>query len=121
MKYWAIIPPLASFNQGHMQNPLNHPLHDAGCFMKSLWITLTDLYQSIVAAQADVLSSQYKLSIAFDNWQQMIQKVWQTHGSSSNYLIDFYLIEEKKTIPQHSGVQASVFIQMVRLDEVILI
>ncbi len=85
MKYWAMIPPLASHSRGHMHNPPCHPLHGAGCSSKTLWKTLNHLFDSVAAAQIDLLIFQYTVSIAFDNWQQMIKKVWQTHGSLSNY------------------------------------
>ncbi len=36
MKYWSMIPPLASHSWGHMHNPPCHPLHGAGCSSKTL-------------------------------------------------------------------------------------
>jgi hypothetical protein len=33
-----------------------------------------------------IVSHQFTVSIAFDNWQCSIQKIWQAHGCSSIYL-----------------------------------
>ena len=46
-------------------------------------------------ARADKLQCQSTLSIVFDNWQTMIQKKWQTNGSSSNYLKGVAVIAKK--------------------------
>ena len=80
-----------------MQNPPNHPLHGAGCSTNSLWMRVHYLFQSTMAAHADVVSNQFTDSIAFDNWKQKIQKIWQTLGSSNNYLksVASYLKNEK--------------------------
>jgi hypothetical protein len=44
------------------------------------------MFDSTAVARADVFSNQFTISMAFDNSQQMVQKIWQTQGSSSNYL-----------------------------------
>jgi hypothetical protein len=44
------------------------------------------LYISTAAARDDVIANQYTISVVFDNWQQMIKKVWQTSESSSTFL-----------------------------------
>ncbi len=54
--------------------------------MLTVWDTLNDMVDSSAGARADVISNQFNISMAFDNWQQMIQKKWQTQGLSSNYL-----------------------------------
>ncbi len=54
--------------------------------MQTVWDTLNDIFDSTAAARADVISNQFTISMAFDNWQQMVQKIWQMQGSSSNYL-----------------------------------
>jgi hypothetical protein len=86
MKYWAMIPPLGTHSRGYMKNTPSHPLHGAGCSMLTVWDTLNDMFDSSEAARADVISYQFTISMAFDHWQQMVQKIWQMQGSSSNYL-----------------------------------
>jgi hypothetical protein len=54
--------------------------------MKSLWATLNNLYISTTVAHDDVIVNRYTISVAFNNWQQMIKKVWQTSGSLSTFL-----------------------------------
>ncbi len=80
MKYWAMIPPLASHSHGHMHNPLNHPLHGVGCSTTTMWNTLNQLFDFTANPRANVITNQYMVSMAFDNWQSNIQKVWQTGG-----------------------------------------
>jgi hypothetical protein len=75
MKYWAMIPPLASHSRGHMHNPQNHPLHGTGCNAITLWTTLNRLSKSTTDAQTDLMIYQYTISLAIDNWQQRIKKV----------------------------------------------
>ena len=86
MKYWAMVPTLCTHSRGYMKSLPNHPLHGVGCCMSTLWSTLNDMYESATPARMDVIENQYTMSVAFDNWQQMIQKIWQTSGCSSNYL-----------------------------------
>ncbi len=86
MKYWAMIPPLAGHSRGHMTKPTHHPLHGAGCSTSTLWNMLNELFDSTIIARTNVVINQFTVSMAFDNWQQMIRKVWQTCASSSNYL-----------------------------------
>ena len=86
LKYWAMVPPLATHSRGHMKNPTNHPLHGAGCDNRTLWNTLNDLFDSTFDARNDTISRQFTVSMAFDNWQQMITKKWQSNGCSSLYL-----------------------------------
>jgi hypothetical protein len=40
----------------------------------------------MVSAQLDTVCQQYMVSMAFNNWQQMLKQTWQTNGCSSNYL-----------------------------------
>ncbi len=94
-KHWALISPLASYCHGHMANPPSHPLHVAGCCMKTLWSVLDDFFESLTAARIDVVSNQITRSITFDNWQQNNKKIWQTYGSLSNYLRGVSLLIEK--------------------------
>jgi hypothetical protein len=86
MRWWAIIPPLAAHSRGHMHSPPNHPLHGAGCGEGTLWAVLDKLYDSTRDARLDLLSNQYTVSLAFDNWQQMATKTWQSNGSSAVFL-----------------------------------
>ena len=89
LKYWAMVAPLAAHSRGHMKNPPNHPLHGGGCGLHTLWNTLNDLFDNTFAAQNKTISNQYTVSMAFDNWQQMITKKWQSNGCSSIYLKEF--------------------------------
>ncbi len=50
------------------------------------WNTLNDLFDSTAVERADVISDQFTISMAFNNWQQMVQKIWQKQRPSSNYL-----------------------------------
>jgi hypothetical protein len=86
MKYWAMIPPLPSHSQGYMHNPPNHPLHGTGYSTLTTWTGLNELFDSTLTARTSVVINQYTGSMVFDNWQQMIQKVWQIRVSPSNYL-----------------------------------
>ncbi len=95
IKHWALISPLASYSHGHMANPPSHPLHGAGCCMKTMWSVLNDFFKSSTAARIDVVSNQFTVSIAFDNWQQNSKKIWPTYGSSSNYLRGVALLIKK--------------------------
>jgi hypothetical protein len=83
MKYCAMVPTLGTHSRGYMKSLPNHPLHGVGCCMSTLWSTLNDMYESATPARMDVIENQYTMSVAFDNWQQMIQKFWQTSGCSS--------------------------------------
>ena len=47
-----------------------------------LWKTLNQLFDSTLAARNNTISNQYTVNMAFDNWQQMITKKWQTNGCS---------------------------------------
>jgi hypothetical protein len=69
-----------------MKKPPSHPLHGAGCSMLTVCDTLDDTFDSAAAPCADFIPNQFTISMAFDNWQQMVQKICQTQGSSSNYL-----------------------------------
>jgi hypothetical protein len=69
-----------------MCNTLSHPLHGARCCMSTLWSALNDFFKSSAAAHVNVVFNQFTPSIAFDNWQQNNNKIWQTYCSSSNYL-----------------------------------
>ncbi len=84
MKYWAMIPPLGTHSRGYIENPPSHPLHGAGCLINTVWDTLNDLFDSTTVTCADVISNQITISIVFNHWQQMVQKIWQTQESSSN-------------------------------------
>lgn len=86
MRWWAMIPAIAAYSQGHMHNPPNHPLHSAGCHDITLWSTLDKLYKSTSAARMDVMIQQFSCSFAFDNWQQRSPKTWQNQGSSAIFL-----------------------------------
>jgi hypothetical protein len=86
LKHWAMVAPLAMHSRGHMKNPPNRPLHGAGCGLQMLWNTLNDLFDSTFAARNNTSSSQYTVSMAFDNWQKMINKKWQSNVCSSIYL-----------------------------------
>jgi len=86
LKYWSMISPFAAHSIGHIKNPPNHPLHGSCCSTLTLWKTLNQLFDSTFAARINTISNQYTVSIAFDNWQQMITKKWQTNGCSSIYL-----------------------------------
>ncbi len=54
--------------------------------MLTVWDTFNDVFDSTAAAHADVIFDQFTISMAFDNCQQMVQKIWQMQWSSSNYL-----------------------------------
>jgi hypothetical protein len=86
MRWWAIIPPLAAHSRGHLHSPPNHPLHGAGCADVTLWLMLDKLYDSTRDARLDLMTNQYTVSLAFDNWQQMSAKTWQSNGSSAVFL-----------------------------------
>jgi hypothetical protein len=86
MKYRAMIPPLGAHSQGYMKNLPSHPLHGAGYSMLTVWDTLNDMFDSTAAARANAISNQFTISMAINNWQQMVQKIWQMQRSSSNYL-----------------------------------
>jgi hypothetical protein len=59
--------------------------------MKPMWSVLDDFFKLLTAARIDVVSNQFTLSIAFDNWQQNNKKIWQT----SNYLRGVALLIKK--------------------------
>ena len=86
MRWWAMIPPIAAYSRGHMHNPPNHPLHGAGCNEITMWSSLDKLYDSTKLARIDLMTHQYTISIAFDNWQQQKAKTWQNQGSSAVFL-----------------------------------
>ena len=86
MRYWALVPPLAGHSRGHTHNPPNHPLHGAGCGMRTMWGHLDSIYDSGAAARADIVNNQQTISIAMDNWLHNRPKMWQKNGSSSNFL-----------------------------------
>jgi hypothetical protein len=95
MKHWALVSPLTSYSHGHMANPPSHPLHGAGCCMKTLWSVLNVFFKLLAAAHIDAVSNQFILSFAFDNWQQNNKKIWQTYGSLSNSLRGVVLLIKK--------------------------
>ena len=97
MRWWAMIPPIAAYSRGHMHNPPNHPLHGAGCNDKTLWYSLDKLYDSTKLARIDLMTHQYTVSIAFDNWQQQKAKTWQNMGSSAVFLngVAAFLVSDK--------------------------
>jgi hypothetical protein len=87
LKYWAMVPPLGSHSCGHnSRNPNSHPLHGAGCLATPLWTTLNEINETTIPAHADLISNQPTISMVFDDWQMNIKTIWQTCGSSSNYL-----------------------------------
>ncbi len=82
-----MVPPLGSHSCRHYsRNPSSHPLHGAGCSVPPLWKTLHEIYETTILAHADLISNQPTISMALDNWQMNIKKIWQTCRSSSNYL-----------------------------------
>ena len=95
MKYWAMVPTLGTHSRGYMKTLPNHPLHGVGCTMATLWSTLNEMYDSCTPGRMDVIKNQYTMSVVFDNWQQMIQKIWQTSGRSSNYLKGVAMLAKK--------------------------
>ena len=54
--------------------------------MLTVWDMLNDMFDSTAAARVNVISNQFTISMAINNWQQMVQKIWQMQRSSSNYL-----------------------------------
>jgi hypothetical protein len=40
MKHWVLISPVASYSHGHIANPPSHRLHDAGCCMRTVRLSL---------------------------------------------------------------------------------
>jgi hypothetical protein len=48
----------------------------------------------------DLMINQYTVSLAFDNWQPRIKKVWQTMGLSANYLngVAAFIKKDKATL-----------------------
>jgi hypothetical protein len=86
MMYWAMVSPLAYHSRGHNKLPPDNPLHGLGCTLDIVWKWLNDVHDSAVNACYDVITSQYTISMAFDSWQEMIKKIWQSYSCSSNYL-----------------------------------
>jgi hypothetical protein len=95
LKWWAIVPPIAAYSRGHVPNPPNHPLHGAGCQDITLWSSLDKLYESTTEARSDLMTHQYTVSLAFDNWQQQSSKTWQTRGLSAVFLNGVAIIIKK--------------------------
>ncbi len=81
-----MILPNSTHSQGYMKNLPSDPLHGAGYSMLTVWDMLNDMFDSTAAARVNVISNQFTISMAVNNWQQMVQKIWQTQGLSSNYL-----------------------------------
>jgi hypothetical protein len=86
MGHWAMLLPLSCHSHGLVAAAPFHPLRGTGCSCAVLWRMLNDLYDRMVSAQLDTVCQQYTVSMAFDNWQQMLKKTWQTNGCSGNYL-----------------------------------
>ena len=86
MKHWVMVMPLSCHSYGNVSYPPSHPLHGSGCSRHMLWKSLNDIFDRLSSARHDTICQQYTVSMAFDNWQQMVKKTWQTNGCSGNYL-----------------------------------
>jgi hypothetical protein len=86
MRFWAMIPPLANNSMGHNKLPPDHPLHGSGCSLEVVWRRLNELFESTIQAHFDLITSQQTISMAFDNWQVSIGKMWQSYGCSNTFL-----------------------------------
>jgi len=87
MRHWELVMPLTCHSHSHGASPPSHPLHGASWSWNVLWNTLNEVFDRLVPARHDNVCQQYTVSMAFDNWQQMLKNTWQTNGYSSNYLM----------------------------------
>jgi hypothetical protein len=94
MGHWAMESTLAAHSRGHAKSLPSSPIH-FGCEPKCMWNQLNDLFNCNAQAREDILRNQLSVSVVFDNWQVMIQKKWQTAGSSSNYLKGVAVLAKK--------------------------
>ena len=85
MKHWAMIASLGNHSRGQSRIP-NHPLHGSGSSMTTVWGTLNHIFETSKAARGDLVAKQYTVSMAFDNWQISVNKMWQNYGCSSKFM-----------------------------------
>jgi hypothetical protein len=85
MKHWAMIASLGNHSRGQSGIP-NHPLHGSGSSMTTVWGTLNHIFETSTAARRDLVAKQYTVSMAFDNWQINVNKMWQSYGCSSKFM-----------------------------------
>ncbi len=109
MKHWAMVMPLSCHSYGNVSYPASHTLHGYGCSRKVLWKSLNDIYDRLSSARHHIICQQFTVSMAFDHWQQMIKKTWQTNGCSGNYLkgVALFIKKDKAiVIPTGSVIQS---------------
>ena len=108
MKHWSMVYPLSCHSYGHVLHASTHTLHGSGCSRHVLWKSLNDLYDRTSDARHATICNQVTVLMAFDNWQQMIKKTWQTNGCSGNYLkgvASFIKKDKAIVIPTGSVIQ----------------
>ena len=80
---WAILLPLAHHCKGYLQTGNKNPLLSAGCNVKTAWARLDKIFEQCTPALMSMIKSQLTITCVIDNWQRLINKLWQDMGKSS--------------------------------------
>ena len=85
LPYWSMLSPLAHHCKGCLQPGTKNPLIGVGCNIKTAWHKLDKISKECTPARMALIKRQLTITLVFDNWQQMIQNLWQDIGKSSVY------------------------------------
>ena len=120
-----MLSPLAHHCKGYLQPGTKNPLIGAGCSIKTAWHKLDQIFKECTPAQMAMIKSQVTLTCVFDNWQRLINKLWQDMGKSSIFqrgTAFFFKRDKTFTLPpgtmmmSPTGMQFSV-VSCIRVDE----
>ena len=85
LSYWAMLSPLAHHCKGYLQPGTKNPLLGVGCNIKTAWHKMDKIFEECTPARMALIKRQLTITLVFDNWQRMINKLWQDQGKSSVY------------------------------------
>ena len=85
LPHWSMLSPLGHHCKGYLQPGHKNPLIGAGCNIKTAWHKLDDIFKICTPALMALVKSQLAITCVFDNWQRLINKLWQDLEKSSLY------------------------------------
>ena len=72
-----MLPPLAHHCKGYLQTGNKNLLLSAGCNIKTAWCRVDKIFEQCMPALMAMIKSQLTVTCMFNNWQRLINKLWQ--------------------------------------------
>ena len=82
LPHWSMISPLAHHCKSYLQLGTKNPLVGVGCNIKTAWNKLDGIFERCTPARMALIKNQLTITCVFDNWQRLINKLWQDMGKS---------------------------------------